>query len=504
MRAQVEPVEPAALARLLAEWQGVTRPRAGADALLTVVQELEGAPLVASALESEILSVRIRGYRGSELDLLCAAGEIVWRGIEPLGPTDGRIAFYRADRLRLLAPPATRAPAALAARVRELLETRGALFFSDLVLGTGAFPGDLVQALWELVWAGEVTNDTLSPLRSLLVSTARRSERRSPRRAPARRLGPPGSEGRWSLLSRPGAGSREATGTERATALANALLDRYGVLTREAVHAEGVAGGFSSVYPVLKAMEDQGKVRRGYFVAGLGATQFARPGAEGRLRALRNASQDSEPIVLAATDPANPYGAALPWPEAPGATAADGPRPQRAAGALVVLWDGFAIGYLNRTERSLLMFLPAAEPERDRAARALAGALAELVDSGRRRVVLVASVDGVDPGASALAEALAENGFTAGSRGWIRRPISAHGYRLMPLRARAVACVCGDESRAGALPPPRWRDRCDRAPSVHLRCRGARRRTSMGRAASGRGLGSGARLPRSATRFRQW
>jgi ATP-dependent helicase Lhr and Lhr-like helicase len=161
-------------------------------------------------------------------------------------------------------------------------------------------------------------------------------------------------------------------------------------------------------------------VRRGYFVAGLGATQFARPGAEGRLRALRNPSADAETIVLAATDPANPYGAALPWPEAPAS-------PQRAAGALVVLSDGRAIGYLSRTERSLVTFLPPDEPERSQAARSLTSALAELVDSGRRRVVLVATVDGVDPGASALAKALSESGFTPGSRGWIRRPLSRAG-----------------------------------------------------------------------------
>ena len=427
LRAQVEPVEPAALGRLLAEWQGVTRPRAGADALLSVVQELEGAPLVASVLESEILPVRIRGYRGSELDLLCAAGEIAWRGIEPLGPTDGRVALYRSDRRHLLAPPPARAPGDLPAKLRQLLETRGALFFADLALATSAFAGDLLQALWDMVWAGEVTNDTLAPLRSLLASSAKRSERRSARRPAARRLGPPGSEGRWSLVARLGAGSREPTGAERATALANALLDRYGVLTREAVHAEGVAGGFSSVYPVLKAMEDQGKLRRGYFVAGLGATQFARPGAEGRLRALRHASPEAEPIVLAATDPANPYGAALPWPEPPAPMSADAPRPQRAAGALVVLADGRAIGYLSRTERSLLTFLAADEPERGQMAHVLAGALARLVDSGRRRVVLVASVDGVDPGASLLAAALSASGFTHGSRGWIRRPMPRTG-----------------------------------------------------------------------------
>jgi len=426
LRTQVEPVEPAALTRLLCEWQGVLHPRAGADALVAVVQELEGAPLVASVLESELLPARIRGYRASDLDLLCAAGEVVWRGIEPLGPTDGRIAFFLPDRQRLLAPPPGRAAGELAARVRDLLEQRGALFFSDLAAHTGAFAGDLVQALWDLVWAGEVTNDTLAPLRSLLGSSVKKSERRSPRRPAPRRLGPPGSEGRWSLLARPGAGSREPTSTERATALASTLLDRYGVLTREAVHAEGIAGGFSSVYAVLKALEDQGKVRRGYFVAGLGATQFARPGAEDRLRAVRRASDEAEPVVLAATDPANPYGAALPWPE-PSSGSVEVARPQRAAGALVVIQDGHLIGYLNRTERTLTTFLPEREPERGHAARALAGALAELVNSGRRRVMLIASVDGLDPGQSALGPALSGSGFTPGSRGYIRRPIVRAG-----------------------------------------------------------------------------
>src|SRR5262249_49071337 len=162
----------------------------------------------------------------------------------------------------------------------------------------------------------------------------------------SRRVGPPGSEGRWSLLPMARAGSLQPTETERRMALARTLLERYGVLTREAVHAEGIAGGFSAVYDVLKALEDSGRIRRGYFVAGLGATQFALPGADDRLRALRDPSDEPRTFVLAATDPGNPYGAAIPWPEREGA------RPQRAAGAQVVLRDGVLVAWAGRTERN--------------------------------------------------------------------------------------------------------------------------------------------------------
>jgi ATP-dependent Lhr-like helicase len=416
LRREVEPVEAAALARLFAEWQGVTRPRGGAEALVAVVEQIQGCALPASALESEILPARVLRYRPADLDALMSAGEVVWRGLGALGPSDGRIALFLRDQEPLLAPPVLPVPGDLPARLRDLLQSRGALFFSDLAALTGAFPGDLAAALWEMVWAGEVTNDTLAPLRSLARAGGARRERR-PSGPPAalrrHRPFPPGTEGRWGCL----APSLRAgpTETERRTALARALLGRYGVLTREAVHAEEVPGGFSAVYPVLKAMEEAGRARRGYFVAGLGAAQFALPGADDRLRALRDRPEAPATYVLAATDPANPYGAALPWPESPGG------RPQRVPGAQVVIRDGELCAYARGAERSVLTFFPAEDPERQKAAAAVAEALAGLVEGGRRRALLVSRVDGGDPAQSPLGPALAARGFTPGSRGYLKR-----------------------------------------------------------------------------------
>ena len=482
LRQEAEPVEPAALSRFLVEWQGITRPRAGPDSLLSVVEQLQGAPIPSSVLETEVLPTRLLHYSPGDLDALCAAGEVIWRGVEPLGPHDGRIALYLPDKYRLLAPLPAEAQGELAAQVRQLLATRGALFFSDLQVETGAFSRDLLSTLWTLVWAGEVTNDTLVPLRALIAEPETRRHR-SHRGRPlgSRRTGPPGSEGRWSLLPRlagthtlayhspdktPDGEDRVTASrkrgvpseTERRTALAAQLLDRYGVLTREAVHAEGIAGGFAAVYEVLKAMEERGRVRRGYFAAGLGATQFALPGADERLRALRLPPEESTTLILAATDPANAYGAALPWPEArsaavPACGANEAPsasarsagaspfqsaaagdsgaprsanaqrvgRPQRAAGAQVVLKDGALLAWIPRTERNLLTFLPDTQPERAQAAAAIAHALASLVETERRRAVLVSQVDGAPVASSSLSRALIESGFSPGSRGYLKR-----------------------------------------------------------------------------------
>jgi ATP-dependent helicase Lhr and Lhr-like helicase len=444
LRKEVEPVDPAALARFSLEWQNATRPRGGIDAVLSAAEQLQGAPIPASVLESEVLPARVQPFRPADLDLLFSSGELVWRGVEPLGSRDGRIAIYLADHYRLLAPPPVPAQGALAARVREHLAARGASFFADLSASLPAFANDLLQALWDLVWAGEVTNDTLAPLRSHLhgpPQDGRRARREQALRSGlrSRRAGPPGSEGRWSLLP-----AAAGTPTERAAALAQVLLARYGVVTREAVHAEGIAGGFSAVYGVLKAMEEAGRARRGYFVAGLGATQFALPGAEERLRALREPARDlaqtalpaatrslqggegnalrrpPEPgtAVLAATDPANPYGATLPWPERQGD---EGARPQRSAGAQVVLHEGRLLAALLRGEHQLVTFLPQEEPERSRSARALAFALADLVDGGRRKALFVARVDGDDVARSPLAAFLIAAGFTPGMRGFLKR-----------------------------------------------------------------------------------
>jgi ATP-dependent Lhr-like helicase len=427
LRREVEPVEPAALCRFLVDWQATLRPRSGLEALLSVIEQLEGAPIPASALEREVLPARIKGYKPADLDTLCAAGEVLWRGIEPIGASDGRIALYLTERYPLLAPAEANAPGEplgeLASVVRELLEKRGALFFSELTRLTGAFPQDVVKALWSLVWAGIASNDTPAPLRALLTVPAESSRRRPERSAGFRsRLrsrigaGPPGSEGRWTLLPRIRVDS-PAVETERRTAQATALLQRYGVLTREAVHGEALPGGFSAIYPVLKAMEDAGRVRRGYFVAGLGALQFAAPGADDRLRALRDPPAEDRPaLVLAATDPANPYGNAVPWPER-----ADGARLSRAAGAQVVLHDGVLLAFAGKTERNLLTFLPEDPGPRAVAAARIAEALAALVDSGRRRALLIDEVDGGAPEHSVLGPFLRKVGFSPGSRGFLLR-----------------------------------------------------------------------------------
>ena len=415
LRKQVEPVDPAALARFLADWQGLARPRRGLDALLGAVEQLQGAPLVASSIEREVLAARIQPLRPGDLDILFSAGELIWRGTGPIGSRDGRVALYLTDHYRLLAPPPLKAPGELCEKLRAELRKRGASFFADLIASTATFPADLLKALWDLVWSGEVTNDTLAPLRSYL-----RGEPREQRRAlhlgrpfRSRRIGPPGSEGRWSLLP-----ELSGTPTERAAALAQTLLARHGVVTREAVNAENVAGGFSAVYPVLKAMEEAGRARRGYFVAGLGGAQFAVPGAEERLRSFREPQEEPSSLVLAATDPANPYGSTLPWPKRAGDGEA---RAQRAAFAQVVLHDGVLLGWLGRGEHNLQTFLPEEEPRRTHAARALALALSALVEQGRRKALLIARVDSEEVDASPLAAELKAAGFTPGIRGYLKR-----------------------------------------------------------------------------------
>jgi ATP-dependent Lhr-like helicase len=413
LRKQVEPVEAPVFCRFLLSWQHVSQPLPGMDGLISAIEQLQGAPLIASELESEILPARVRGYRASDLDALCASGEVVWRGVEALGSNDGRVSLYLADQYARLAPAAGEVTEPLEQRIVELLERRGALFFSDIVSETGAFLGDVLEALWSLVWAGQVRNDTLSPLRSKLHSPSKRDTQRvRGRLVRGRRLGPPGSEGRWGLTPRPANAAGDVTA--RIAAQAQTLLERFGVLTREAVNAEGVAGGFSVVYPVLKAMEEAGKLRRGYFVAGLGATQFAHAGAEDHLRALREPRDGSRSVVLAASDPANPYGAALPWPKSDS-------RPGRSAGSHVILHDGRLLGYLGRSDRSLLTFLSDSEPERGEDLAALAHALGDLVDGGRRRALLISEIDGAPPQQSRLADQLVGAGFTPSSRGFLKR-----------------------------------------------------------------------------------
>jgi ATP-dependent Lhr-like helicase len=397
LRSEIEAVPVEVLGRFLPAWHGVGVEAGGLDRLVEVVHHLQGCALPLSVIERDILPARVAGYTPALLDHLLSIGEVVWAGRGALGASDGRVALYlRTDAPRLL--PAAGEPVAgdLHDAIRAHLAGRGAAFFADLARAAGGVEAPLVlEALWDLVWAGELTNDTFLPLRSR-GPMPRRSGRR-----PLMRLGPPGSEGRWSLVA--DLASAEVTVTERAHGLAGALLQRHGVLTREATLAEGVPGGFAALYPVLRAMEERGKIRRGYFVEGLGASQFALPGAVDRLRGLRES--ESAPVALAATDPASPYGVSTAWPPLAGRTA-------RVAGAYVVLDGGELRLYLERGGRSLLTFGGA-----DR--RHLAAMARVATRAGK---VEVTTIDGEPAAGSSLEPAMREVGFGVSPRGLVIWP----------------------------------------------------------------------------------
>ncbi len=409
LRRQAEPQPRSALARLAIAWNAIGERRRGPEALWNAIEQLQGCAIPASVLETEVLPARVEGYRPADLDLLSATGEVLWCGIEPIGDRDGRIALFLADRAPALAPLPREPADELPLRVLETLGRRGASFFADIHRELGAFTGDLAEALWDLVWTGRITNDTLAPLRSRIARAARRGRKDSAGVLRRPRLSPPGTEGRWSLAPAPVRDTNRSPrrhDTEAALALARQLLDRYGIVTREAVRAEGVPGGFPSLYGVLKQMEEAGRIRRGYFVEGMGAAQFAVPGAEERLR-----TPDREPktVVLAATDPASLYGASLPWPEGVG------PRPQRTPGALVVIRDGELLGYLARGERELTLF-------GDSGAETAADALAARASTPGRRGLLITRIAGEDAAASPHAEAFRRRGFTASRSGLLLHP----------------------------------------------------------------------------------
>ncbi len=419
LRKEVEPVEADALGRFLPAWHNVGSGRRGIDALVDSVAQLQGAPIPASVLEADVLPARLRDYRPADLDQLCAAGELVWVGSGSLGARDGRVRLLFRDQARLLVPGLDPAPdGAVHRAILDHLGERGASFWSDLVSASqhadAAYDDPTVlAALWDLVWAGYVTNDSLGPLRAFLAGQARRSggSRRGggrPRPGRLSRLGPAAGAGRWSLvepLLRP-----TPTPTEAAHAKARQLLERYGVLTREAALGEGSEGGFAGVYPVLKALEERGEIRRGYFVAGLGAAQFALTGAVDRLRTARSTDRDDTVpgMVLAATDPAQPYGAALPWPASSG-------RPARQAGAHVVLVDGEIVAYLERGGHSLSTFAATAEhPE-------WATLLHDLADRGRYRSLEIRKIDGEPVRESSLRDVLTAAGYRDGYKGLVYR-----------------------------------------------------------------------------------
>jgi ATP-dependent Lhr-like helicase len=438
LRKEVEPVEQRTFARLLTRWQGVVQPRCGLDALLDAVENLQGAPLAASILETEILPARIAEYRSSDLDMLIAAGEVVWVGLEPLGEHDGRIALYLPDKLQALWPVMPGADRREStgdnerqAGIVRFLEARGASFFQEIHDGVGrGYPGETLDALWDLVWQGLVRNDGMAALRAYCErpSEGARKQRRVHVQGPAfrsRRTTPPSGQGRWALNAV--AVETERSTTEWSHAMAQQLLQRYGVVFRETAQAENLTGGFSAIYDVLKALEESGRVRRGYFTADVAATQFALPGAVEMLRSLRVQREGTKPemLQLPATDPANPYGALLKWPE--GGDAASSLT--RSVGARVVLCNGELVAYLRRGNPSVQVFLPEEEPQRGQVARTLAEFFVQRVQERSTEPdvwtgMLISTVNGVPVREHAIAPYLLGAGFSAAPMGFnVRRTL---------------------------------------------------------------------------------
>ncbi|MDH4344737.1 MAG: DEAD/DEAH box helicase [Thermoleophilia bacterium] len=394
LRREVEPAEQAALGRFLPAWHGVGRRATLREALVP----LQALALPVSLWESELLPSRVAGYQPSWLDALCGSGEIVW-----VGAGLDRVACYFRDDAPVLGPPAVAEPlegephVALRAALAHSAE-----FWPDLLEASGLDAADALPALWDLVWNGEVTNDAWAPLRSARRYGIPRVEQRPRRFSRARGTGHTSTAGRWSLASRLFGSSPERR------ALAELLLERQGIVTRDGVRAEGVTGGYGAVYGELRSLETIGQCRRGYFVEGLGGAQFALPGAVERLRELRRRHEGSEPeaLVLAAADPAQPYGGVLPWPRRAGARAA------RVAGAHVVLLDGEAALFVERRGRSLV---PLREPHEAWLRPAIA-ALAAWVHAGRGRRLSVERFDGVPVTATDALALLVESGFLVGPR----------------------------------------------------------------------------------------
>jgi len=446
LRREVEPVEQRTFARFAVRWQGLTVRRRGLDALLDAIETLQGSALLASELEREVLPARLADYRAGDLDTVMAAGEVVWVGLEQIGARDGRIALYVTESLPLLFPPAElqieKPPLTeKAQQILDFLARNGASFFSSIhaALG-GGFPGETRDALWELVWSGRITNDTLHPVRDLLRPPDSKRDRAaiaegppgSPeflRRLRSRKSGGGPTQGRWSPMASHFAAP--ISSTQWSANIAQQLLTRYGIVMRETAVAENVPRGYSAIYPALKTMEESGWIRRGMFVAGMGAAQFAATSAVDMLRSLRAEPENAEVVFLAASDPANPYGSLLPWPrendQEPDSTHHG---MSRTSGAAVILINGVLAAFLRRRNQSLRVFLPENEPERRQFGRELAKKFAEIAVrwQGRRSGLLIGEINEAPAREHFIANFLVENGFIHTALGFQMRRVT----RIMP------------------------------------------------------------------------
>ncbi len=438
LRKEIEPADQRRLAAFLPSWQGVdrhTRAGAGIDRLREVLVPLQGLALPVETWERDVLPRRTGAYSPTWLDTLCASGELVWIGAGPLGRS-GRVALYFREDAAAIGPPSQRGAAdapssAEHEQIRARL-TRGPAFFTDLLAELDGSAEALREALWDLVWAGEVTNDAWAPLRAPRLALARgegagrqgAARRRAGRsRFAARRSTGAQSQvqGRWSLTQAAFGGELDASDApERRRTIAELLLERYGIVTREQVLAEGIKGGFAMLYDTFARLETLGICRRGYFIEGMGGAQFALPGAVERLRAAPLRAGDGggrdSVLVLAAADPAQPYGAALPWPKREGSER----RPSRVAGAYVVMVDQEPALYVERGGRGLITL---AEPHgqplvpgRTDPVEVALGALADAVRTGRVGKLALERIDGEPAISSAFVRALTELGFQTGPR----------------------------------------------------------------------------------------
>ncbi len=479
LRREAAPVDGAALARFLGRWQGVDRsaapaslpaPRGRARAapaasavsdrtlgrLEETVSQLEGLPLSWRTLVGHILPARIPGFRVEMLDRLATAGELLWVGRGRLGPRDGRVAVYGRDRFGVLARdlaeqaseaadagdggqedgPEAQWTGGLHRAILRRLETRGACFTFDLVrgvVGAGDWGETEVEAaIWDLVWAGRITNDTFLPLESLgkrrRTPSARPQPRGIPRgwpRRPGRRRPPAGTGrsraatlagGRWSLVAGFAAPDAAVSNTEWAHATATLLLDRYGVVAAETARAENVPGGFEALYPVLREMEEVGHLRRGYFVHGLAGRQFALPVAVERLRRARRTPGRRGPIeVLAAVDPANPWGAVLPWPQLGSEVESGRSGPRRIPRAWLVLRAGTPCLYLEAGGQGVWTFSALGD---DLEPREAWSALRDLAGRRKRRSIRLLRIDGRPAAESRWAPTLDGCGFEKDQGGY--------------------------------------------------------------------------------------
>jgi len=449
LRQELEPLDAAGYARFLVAWHGIGTKQTGLDAVLNVIEQLHGNALGFGVWTREVFPARIPDFNERDLDELCSAGEVVWRASG--SASDPRIALYLTDAVTAFDATIERVGGAVAERLRAALAGTG-LFFPELVERVGGFPGEVFDTLWAMIWSGEVSNDSLRPLRSLLrgasdrqraAARARGSESarrfRSRRRDPGVR-GKPGTEGRFTLLP---TGDKSAP-TDWLVNRVRALVKQWGVVSREAVASSKITGGFAAAYPVLRSMDETGELQRGYWIEGLGASQFVPRGVVNQLRLHRVAPREESWAIVAATDPANPYGVCLPWPELTDVAAG---RPSRLVGSAVVLERGRPLLWLGPGLRQVSTFRPPDDCDSDAALLRLAEVVRDHIDSRGVNAVLIEQIDGEPPSvwlgkltslerfeASSwsvrLVRALIEVGFENRPSGLARRRHSTHLSRL--------------------------------------------------------------------------